>query len=429
MKFDENISDVPYWWHESPPKDINSKTFPTKVEVLIVGSGFSGLGAAIPLLRAGNDVAIIDKNLIGMGAATRNGGITSGNIRVSYSKLKNKFGEKKALQFFKEGILAREDLYNFIAKEKIDCDFKLVGRFLGIKNEIPNEILKRENHYLTEKLGINLNIVNKKNIKNYIDSDKYSSGVYRDDIGGIHPAKLLHGMLKITLKEGGKIFSNTTVKNIKRKKQLFYVSTSKGIIISEHVIVATNAYTGKEFPWLRRRLVPVISEIISTERIGNNFVKSLMPKFSMFSESMELGYYYRPSPDGNRIILGGRRLHNNPTEARKRLRDGLIEIFPQLNDIKLSNHWFGFVAFPFDQLPKLVVNDGIIYPSGFCGSGTVWARWLGQKAAGMILGNKSYTIFSDLPFKTLPFYNGYPWFLPLAMNYYKLRDRFSRTSK
>ena len=236
-------------------------------------------------------------------------------------------------------------------------------------------------------------------------------------------------MLKITLKEGGKIFSNTTVKNIKRKKQLFYVSTSKGIIISEHVIVATNAYTGKEFPWLRRRLVPVISEIISTERIGNNFVKSLMPKFSMFSESMELGYYYRPSPDGNRIILGGRRLHNNPIEARKRLRDGLIEIFPQLNDIKLSNHWFGFVAFPFDQLPKLVVNDGIIYPSGFCGSGTVWARWLGQKAAGMILGNKSYTIFSDLPFKTLPFYNGYPWFLPLAMNYYKLRDRFSRTSK
>ena len=60
--------------------------------------------------------------------------------------------------------------------------------------------MKRENHYLTEKLGINLNIVNKKNIKNYIDSDKYSSGVYRDDIGGIHPAKLLHGMLKITLK-------------------------------------------------------------------------------------------------------------------------------------------------------------------------------------------------------------------------------------
>ncbi len=429
MNFSNHTSEMPYWWNEAPPIKVESNIFEKNVEVVIVGCGFTGLGAAIPLLKAGKKVAILEKNLIGSGASTRNGGITSGNIRVSYPKLKKKFGEQKALNFFKEADLARKDLYNFINKEKIDCDFKLVGRFLGINKPISLNALKKENLYLSEKLDVNLQFVDSKEIKNYIDSHQYYAGIYRDDIGGIHPAKLLNGMVQLAKKNKALIFSNTLVEKIERKNQNFFVSTSKGVIQSDHVIVATNAYTGKEFSWLKRRLIPVISEMIATENLGNNFVKSLMPKNTMFSESLELGYYFRPSPDGSRILLGGRRLHKDTKLAMNRLNDGLVNILPQLKGTKISNHWFGYVAFPFDQLPKLIVNNGIIYPTGFCGSGTVWARWLGQKAAGMILGKKGESVFSDIPIKTMPFYNGNPWFLPLAMSYYKLRDKFSRTAK
>ena len=95
----------------------------------------------------------------------------------------------------------------------------------------------------------------------------------------------------------------------------------------------------------------------------------------------------------------------------------------------MDAHWQGFVAFPFDQLPKLVIRSGIIYPTGFCGSGTVWARWLGQKAALMILGRDGESVFSNLPLRTMPFYTGDPWFMPLAMSYYKLRDSLSASTK
>ena len=63
----------------------------------------------------------------------------------------------------------------------------------------------------------------------------------------------------------------------------------------------------------------------------------------------------------------------------------------------MDAQWQGFVAFPFDQLPKLVVRDGVIYPAGLCGLGTVWARWLGQKAALIILGKDGESVFSNLP--------------------------------
>ena len=149
----------------------------------------------------------------------------------------------------------------------------------------------------------------------------------------------------------------------------------------------------------------------------------------MFGESKQLGYYYRPSPDGERILLGGRRAHDDRDRARRHLHGALAAIFPALDDVSVDAHWQGFVAFPFDQLPKLVIRDGIIYPAGFCGSGTVWARWLGQKAALMILGRDGESVFSNLPLRTMPFYKGDPWFMPLAMSYYKLRDRLSASTK
>ena len=59
----------------------------------------------------------------------------------------------------------------------------------------------------------------------------------------------------------------------------------------------------------------------------------------------------------------------------------------------------------------------------------MWARWLGQKAAQMVLGDLTGTVFTEQPFRTMPFYSGEPWFLPLAMRFYELQDRFAATTK
>ena len=83
----------------------------------------------------------------------------------------------------------------------------------------------------------------------------------------------------------------------------------------------------------------------------------------MFGESKQLGYYYRPSPNGERILLGVRRAHNDPYRARHHPHGALATIFPDLEDIRLDAHWQDFVASPLDQLPKLVIRDGIIYPT------------------------------------------------------------------
>ena len=433
------ISPDPYWWQAAPPQDFDVDHWPERADVVIIGGGYTGFGAAIPLARAGLDVVILERDQIGSGASTRNGGITSGNLRLSFDDLTKRFGAKKAIAFYQEAKAARADLAQFITSEKIDCDLQQCGRLVGALRSKSLDSMKRDAERLSKLLDIEAKVYNQNSLPDYIDTSRYCGGMMRDDIGGIHPAKLLAGMCQIAREASVEIATQTKMIAISRQNTSsttpeFRIETSRGIIHAGHVISATNAYTDGGQPWLRRRLVPVISEMIATEEVGENMVKSLMPGLNMYGEALQLGHYYRPSPDGKRILLGGRRMSPDPVRARKRLVGGLASIFPQLSNIGITNHWFGFVAFPFDQLPKLAVHDGVIYPAGYCGSGTVWARWLGQKAAHMVLADLDGSAFEGsafqgVPFRTMPFYSGDPWFLPMAMGLYAIQDKFKTTSK
>ena len=294
--------------------------------------------------------------------------------------------------------------------------------FVGATSKKGLENQKKEADFNFRSIGIENKIIEKKDVPDFIESKKYEGGVFDDKIGSIQPAQLVKSMIHLVHKKGGLIFDKTTFKKSERNGKKFNILTNKGLVKSNHLIIATNAYTDKNIPWLRKKLIPVISEMISTFEIGNNRVNSLMPKLTTFGEALNLFYYFRPSPDGKRILIGGRRVRYNNENPTKKLKSGLLEIFPGLNDIEISNHWYGFVTFPIDQIPKLVMHEGIIYAAGYCGSGTVWSRWFGKKAAEIILNFEQKSAFYNIPFRKIPFYNGYPWFVPVAIKYFKMQD-------
>ena len=424
-----------YWWEEAPPQATEKAGWPAHTEIAIIGCGFAGLSAAITLARAGRQVAIFEKEAIGFGASTRNGGITSGNIRYSHAQLSKRFGPDRAIAFMDEAVAARATLYRFIEDENIECDFQPNGRLVGISKPFDADALLAENTAFARRYGITPLLVQGEELHSYIGSAAYQAGLYRPDIAGIHPAKLLHEKLRLARAAGVIIHAHCPVLRLERTGAGFVLETAHGKVQADHLISATNGYTDTAQAWLRRRLVPVISEIIVTENLGSNFINSLMPKRTMFGEDKEVGFYYRSTPDGQRILLGGRRMHAKDAIAQTRLHKGLASIFPELASARIDHYWAGNVVFPFDQMPKLAVHDGIIYPTGFCGSGTVWAHWLGRKAALMILGaeadentsnqHAAATNFAGLPMHTLPFYTGDPWFMPLAMSYYRLRDKLA----
>jgi glycine/D-amino acid oxidase-like deaminating enzyme len=420
------VQSTPYWWENAPPVSPPQVAVQSRCDVVIVGAGYTGLSAGLTLARAGRQVQIFDRQRPGEGASTRNGGIASGNLRPSHQQMVRRFGAARANTIQAEAKAAREDLAEFIAREAIDCEFRLTGRFTGAAKPGDYERLAREADLIRKTLGIEAHAVPRSEQRAVLGTEFYHGGMVRNDIGGLHPAKLHRGMLALAEKAGAVIHSETAVHGFAPMQGGFDVETARGRVRADHVIVGTNGYTDGADPWLRRRLVPVRSRIIATAPLSNNLMSELMPKGVMCSETRKLHYYYRPSPDGSRILFGGRdgTIAGEPAWPTDSLRRALADIFPVLDGVDITHSWYGYVAMNRDMIPRVFSRHGMRYAAGYCGSGVVWARWAGQKAAWQVLGDERGLSALDFrPPPTIPFFNGKPWFLPAVYAWMTLQDR------
>ena len=415
-----------YWWQAAPLVTLEQQEVAPRCDVAIVGAGYTGLSAAITLARAGRSVQVFDKQRPGEGASTRNGGITSGNLRPTDAQLETKFGSPAAKAILAEGKAAREDLYRFIDEEKIDCDFKLVGRFAGAYTPRDYDGLARTAETLHKDLGIDAFPVSRAEQRAYLGTDTYFGGNVRMDIGGLHPAKFHAGMLRVALAAGVTIHGETAVTKVAEHGDAWRIDTARGATIARDVLTCTNGYSDRSDRWLRRRMVPVRSRIIATAPISANLMGELMPRQMMCGETRQLHYYYRPSPDGTRILFGGRdgTISGEPDWPTEALRQALISIFPVLDDVAIESSWFGNVAMNLDMIPRIFAHGGRRYAAGYCGSGTVWARWAGQKAAQQILGDSAGVSALDMrPPGMIPFFEGKPWFMPAVIAWMSSADK------
>lgn len=423
--------ETPFWWKDAPLDEERADTPASRCDVAIIGAGYAGLAAAIVLARAGRSVQVFDAMRPGEGASTRNGGIASGNLRHSFGSAIAAYGLNAALELFREGHEARADLARFVRDEKIDCDYQANGRFTGAVTAAHLEEQRREAGLLHDHLGIETRVIARADLGEEIATDAYCGGMVREEIATVHPAKLHAGMLAVARRAGATVFGHMPVHDYFRNRDHFELVAGRHPVRAGKLIVASNGYTGAADPWLRRRLVAVASRIVVTGELPPALMKKLLPKRRAMGETRKLFRYYRPTPDGRRILLGSREKSANAGAAENAAHvfAGLVDLFPEVEPHGFEYSWNGNVAFSRDEMPNLFEKDGIIYSCGFCGSGVVWARWLGARAAEKVLGERPVRSFFDTsPPAAIPFYRGKAWFLPAIMRYYRWRDRRAERS-
>ena len=132
--FSDDFQAQPYWWDETPRPVANDQPVPEKVDVLIIGSGYTGLNCAIQTARGGRDTLVIDSQSIGWGCSSRNGGQISGEIKPGYDELRRKYGAEQAFALTKEARNALDWIKSFVDAENIDCDFRQCGRYSAAHN-------------------------------------------------------------------------------------------------------------------------------------------------------------------------------------------------------------------------------------------------------------------------------------------------------
>ncbi len=424
--FAPDYQDMPYWWEAAPRPAGADRAPPARADLVVVGSGYTGLSTALVTARAGRDVLVLDSEAIGWGCSTRNGGQVSTSIKPSHAELAARHGAERAFAIRKEGMTALAWIGDFIKAEDIDCDWQVVGRFHAAHNPAQYEKLAREVVNQPRGLEVEAHVVARAGQHREIGSDYYHGGVVFPAHAALDPAKYHAGLLARATAAGATVIGNCAVTAVAKNGDGFTVTTPRGAIAARNVAICSNGYTAAVTPWQRRRVIPIGSYIIATEALPLDLTDRLMPNNRMMSDTRKLVFYYRLSPDRTRVLFGGRVAYKetDPRVSAPRLHDWMSLIFPQLKETRISHSWVGFVAYTFDTLPHLGQQDGLYYSMGYCGSGVSLASYFGWRLGHKIIGGaEGRTSFDGLDFQTRPFYSGDPWFLAASIAYYKWRDK------
>ncbi len=422
----EGWKDSAYWLDGLPPAPTIPDLPLRKVDIAIIGSGYTGLNAAIQTARAGRSTLVLDAENPGWGCSTRNGGQISTSIKPSLQRLTNRFGAARGCAIRQEGESALDWIGAFVARENLDCAFTRCGRYHAAHTPAHYEVIAREAEIISHTEGVQAHAVPRSEQHNELGSDAYFGGVVFPRHAALDPALYHRGLLDLALTAGVHVTGHCTVQGLERQHTGFLLTTAKGPVQAREVLVATNGYTGHPSPWLRRRVIPIGSYVIATEPIAPDLMDRLFPTNRIASDTCKVVYYYRPSPDRTRILFGGRVSagETNAAISGPRLYQDMCRIFPELADYAITHSWAGQVAYTFDELAHTGVHDGVHYAMGYCGSGVSMASYLGMRAGQKMLGLKDgRTAFDDLPFPTRPLYTGRPWFLPATVAWYRWRDR------
>ena len=419
----------PYWWEGAPRPDIAPTDLPQTIDVAIVGSGYTGLIAALKLAQAGRSVAVFDADAIGAGASSRNAGFVGRTLKYSFGDIVQAKGLQHAIATYQEMQAAFRAVADTVSAYAIDCAFRVHGRLVVAETPAQYDALAREYELRQRHLGSPFEVLDRAALPREIGSPRYVGGVVLPDLASIHPGLYHQGLVTAALALGVALHPFTRVSALTRQETGFRVGTERGSLLARDVILATNGYTDGLLPWLRRRLIPFDAWQMATAALPQGLIDQLLPRDRTYIDSYMNIDAIRRSPDGSRILYCGKTgERSDPVTMGRRLSAELRAVFPALHDFLgddtgVSHSWTGRCAATFDLLPHMGTHDGIHYAVGYCFAGLPMGSYFGRLLAQRILNPGSVTsVFADQTFKTVPFYRGNNWFVPWMMRYYDLKE-------
>jgi glycine/D-amino acid oxidase-like deaminating enzyme len=422
-----------YWLTTTAmPTTDASRPLPERVDVAVIGAGFTGLSAARTLARRGAKVAVLESETIGWGASSRNGGMVLTGMKLGVNQLISMYGRELTKRMYAASLATIDCVEQIVREDAIDCDFTRSGHLEVACKQKHFADYARQAEVIAREFNHTLRVVQKQELSSEIGSNIYHGGMVDEISAGLNPARYVAGLGRAALKAGAEIFERTRVEALQRESSQgeagWNLTTARGQLWAREVFVGTSGYTGRATPALRKKLIPIGSFIITTEILPEKLAHELSPRNRMIYDSKNYLYYYRLTPD-RRMLFGGRAAffpENDQTIRRSAeiLRRGMIDVYPQLRDAKVDYVWGGTLDFAFDIMPHAGQMDGMYYAVGYAGHGVAMATYQGQKMAELIAGDKPENPFIGIKFPGAPLglYNGKPWFLPFAGMWYKFLD-------
>lgn len=391
----------------TPPADDGPVLSDTDADVVIVGSGFTGLATALFLAREhGIRATVLEANQSIWGCTSRNGGQgQNATGRLYRSQWIERWGKETAIKLDAEVREGYETFKSLVAE--VPCDAQPGGHLYIAHRAHKMDFLRNEAKVMREVFGYDTHMLSPEELKRrYVDDAESCGALLEPDGIGVHPLKLAHGYLRMARALGVKVHPASPVTGMETRNGVHYLKTPGGTVRARSVGFATGGYTSNGLhKSLDSKIMPILSNSLVTRPLTPAEIQATGFKSTVFiTDTRTLRFYYRLLPD-NRIQIGSRSSITGADATNPRHMDALVQglhrKFPALKGIQIDYSWWGWVDVSHDMMPRITQPDpreAVFYALGYGGNGVSFSAHAGRRMAERIAGKQS-KVFE------LPIYN------------------------
>jgi len=395
-----------------------------KVDVCVVGAGFSGIATALTLAERGYKVAVVDANRVGWGASGRNGGQLIGGISGEH-KLAAKYGEEIADTIWAMRWRGHEIIHRRADQYAIQCDLKQGYIDVAIK---PRHMRALEAEYAElqhRKFPHEVRLVEASQMNEVLGTDAYIGGLINNYNGHLHPLNLCKGEAAAAVSLGAEIFEQSPVTRIEHTNRP-RVHTAGGYVDADAVVLAGNAYHALEKTRLSGLVFPAGSYIVATEPLNEDTARQINPLDLAVCDPNAVLDYFRLSAD-RRLLFGGRCNYSGrePADIKGSIVPRMLKILPQLRGKRIDYAWGGNIGIVVNRIPLLGrLSPNVFYTQGYSGHGVNFTHVAGEIMADAVGGTLDrLDLFEKIRHWRIPFGQAAgSQLVAMGMLYYRLKD-------
>jgi glycine/D-amino acid oxidase-like deaminating enzyme len=395
---------------------------PRRVDVAVIGAGFTGLSAALHVAETGADVAVLEAKEIGWGASGRAFGQVVPYLKIEEPAILRHYGPERGPAII-EAVASGPDLvFGLIERHGIECWPMRTGLIFAAHAPAGQRALERRAAFWQQR-NAPVELLDARQCAEMIGSPAYRAATIDRRGGHINPFAYVRGLARAAVAARVVIHANSPVDGISRADGNWRIRTARGEVTARCVILATNAYTTALWPGLRESVVPVRSYGFVSAPLSDNLRQSILPGRQSLSDTRRMVSAVRMLPDGRlhasaRGPLGG---PERPPEWRG-VNDRVLRLFPQLERVAWEASWTGFIAMTVDHVPRLhELAPGLFAGLGYNGRGIAAATMMGRDLARLVGGVRE-TSFPLVPLRPLPLAPLLPMIAQGMAGYYRARD-------